>query len=86
MSSVYVGIGHDDNLMVSEFLNIKVISDTAAESSYHILYFFRIKNFIKSCFFYIEDFTSERKYCLTLSVSSVFSGTAGGITLDKENF
>ena len=84
MSSVYVGIGHYYYLMISELLHIKVVSDTAAESRYHILYLVRIEYSVESCFFYIEDLTSERKYRLAFSVSAVFCASSGGISLDEE--
>ncbi len=35
MSSVYIGIGHDNDLMISQFCNIKVLMDTCSECSDH---------------------------------------------------
>ena len=42
MRTVHVGIGHDDNLVVSELFDIELSADTAAECRYHILYFFGV--------------------------------------------
>ena len=85
MSSVDVGIGHDDYLMISQLVQVEVLSDTAAESCDHVLDFIGTEYLVKSGFFNVQDLTSQRKDGLTFTVTSVLGGTACGISLDQEN-
>ena len=69
MGAVHVGIGHDDDLVVSELAQIKVFRDTGTECGDHGSDLFISEYFIKSCFFYVKDLTTERKDSLCSSVS-----------------
>ena len=40
MRAVHVGIGHNDDLMVAEFFEVKIFADSAAEGCDHIFNFF----------------------------------------------
>lgn len=59
---------------------------SCSESCYHCSYFRISQNTVKSCFLNIENLTSKRKYSLCFSLSCTLCRTAGGITLDYENF
>ena len=42
MGTVHIGIGHDDDLVIPEFFDVEIFSDTAAECGNHILDFVRV--------------------------------------------
>ena len=81
MGAVHIGICHDDDLMVSEFADIKIIMDSRSKSCDHRLDLRIAVDFVKAGFLYIEDLSSKRKDCLSRTVSRCLSGTAGGISL-----
>ena len=86
MRSVHIGICHNDNLMIAKLCNIKILVDSCSEGSDHCLYFCIGIDFIKTGFFYIQNFTSERKNCLRCTISCCFCRTSGRITLNNINF
>ena len=84
MSSVDVGIGQDDYLVISEFRYVELVADTAAEGCDHILDLIGIEDPLESCLFNVEDLAPERKHRLAEPVSSLFGRTARGVTLYEE--
>ena len=85
MSSVDVGICHDDDLVVAELVEIEILTNIASESRDHVLDLFGAEDSVESCLLNVEDLTSERQNCLALSVTSLLCGAARGITLYKED-
>ena len=58
MSTVNVGIGHDDDLVITEFADIEVIMDTGTESRDHRLDLSIVINPVKTGFLYIKDLSA----------------------------
>ena len=81
MGAVHVGIGHDDDLVVSEFADIKVVMDAGPECGDHGLDLGVSVYFIKSCLLYIKDLSPQRQDGLRCTVSGRLRGSAGGISL-----
>ena len=86
MSSVHVSIGHDDDLMISQLVQVEVLSDTAAEGCDHVLDLIGVQDLIKSGLLNVQDLTSQRKDGLTLTVTSVLGGSTCGVSLYQEYF
>ena len=59
--------------------------DSCSEGSDHSLDLRIGIDFVKTGFFYIQNFSSERKDCLRCTVSCCFCRTAGRITLNNVN-
>ena len=85
MCTVNIGIGHDNDLVITEFTDIKVIMDTCTKCSDHSLDLCIAVNSVKTGFFYIENFASKRKYSLCRTVSCSLCRTARGISLYDVN-
>ena len=86
MCTVNVGIGHDHDLMITEFFHIKIFGDPCTESCDHISDLFGIQYSVQSCFFYVQNFTAQRQDRLCFGVSGLDGRTAGGIPFDDIDF
>ena len=85
MAAVYVSICHADDFVITQLGDVKVRTDSSTKSGNHRPNFLIGKSFVQSCFFHIEDFSTQGKNCLVLSVSSLFCGASCGESLYKEH-
>ena len=85
MGSVDVGIGHDDDLVVSQFLDVEFAADVAAERGDHVLDLVRTQDSVEPCLLNIQDLTSERQNGLSRTVPSLLCTSACGVTLYEED-
>src|SRR5690606_27722459 len=90
MRTVHVRIRHDDNTVVSEFtkvecLSILLRSYAHPERGKHILNLVTLVNLVLHRLFHVEDFTSQRKDGLKLTVPTLLSRTTCRVTLNKVN-
>ena len=81
MGTVHIGISHDDDLMISEFADIKIIMDSCSKRCDHGLNLGIAVYLVETGLLYIENLTSQREDCLGCTVSRGLCGTAGGISL-----
>ena len=81
MCTIHIGIGHNDDLVIPQFADIKVFMDTGTESRDHRLDFFIRIDLIQSCLFHIQDLTAQRQDSLGRTASCGFCASACGITL-----
>ena len=85
--TVHVGIGHDDDPVVTEFADVEIVfPDSAADSSDKRLNLFIFQHLVNSGLFHVQEFPSNRDDRLELAVSALFGGTSGGIAFDNVNF
>ena len=85
MCSVHIGIGHDHNLIVTEFGNIEIVSisfgKATSKSVDHGLDLRIGQYLVDGGLLYIEDLTADRQDSLIVTVSGSLGRTAGGISL-----
>lgn len=81
MRTIDIGIGHDNNLVITQLADIKIFIDTCTKCSDHRFNFCVAENTIQTCFFYIQNLSTKRKYCLRCTVSGSLGTSTGGITL-----
>lgn len=86
MVSVAIGIGEDDDFVVSEVIEVTIFAECASECVCDIAKFFILLNFSASGGLCVLDFSAQREDGLNSSVASLFCGTAGGIAFDEEEF
>ena len=90
MSTIDIGISHDNNLVITKLGDIEVISvsfgETTSECIDHSFDFGIGKNLVYTCLFYVQDFTSDRQDSLIHSVSCSLCRTTRRITLYDEDF
>ena len=81
MCTVNIGIGHNDDLMITKFGDIKILMDSGSKSSDHGLDLFVSVNLVQTCFLNVQDLTTKWKDRLCGTVSRCLGGTARGISL-----
>ena len=90
MCTIDIGIGHDDDLIISQLCNIKVISvsfrKSAAKCIDHRLDLCIGKHLINTCFFDIQNLTANRQDRLEITVSCRFCRSPRRISLHDKNF
>ena len=88
MGTVHVGIGHDDDLVIPQLADIKVISisfgKSAAKCIDHRLDLCIRQHFIDTCFFHVQDLTTDWKDCLEHTVSGCLRRPPGRVSLYDE--
>ena len=89
MRTVDIGIGHDDDLVIAQLGDVKVIAvafrETAAEGIDHGLDLGICQDLINAGFFYVQRLTADRQDCLIFTVSCRLCTAACRITLDDED-
>src|SRR3989344_474481 len=86
MLTVNVGVRHDDDAVVPEFIGVERFCNPHSESDDERFKFFKFYNFVQSCPFGVENFTFERKDSLEFPVATLFGAAACGITLNDKKF
>ena len=87
MASVDIGIGHDDNFMIAAFVGIEIVtSDTGAKRGNDGSDFGGIQHLVKTGTFNVQNFTAQRHNRLIAAMTPLFGRTAGGISLNDEDF
>ena len=89
MGSVDIGIRHDNNLVIAQLTDIKIISvsfrKATPECVDHCLDFRIGKHLVDTGFFNIQNFSADRHDRLIHTVSRHFGGTTGRISLYDKN-
>ena len=84
MRAVHVGIGHDDDAVVTQFFGVELFfADACAQCGNQGGDLLAGEHFFKTGFFDVQDFAFERQNSLEFAVAALFGRTAGGIALDQ---
>ena len=90
MSTIHIRIGHNHNLVVTKFSDIKVISiafgKSASKCIDHSLDFCVCKHLVNGGFLHIQDLTADRKDCLVITISGSLCRATSGISLYDKDF
>ena len=87
MRTIDVGVGHDDNAVITQFVGIELFSsNSTTHSGNQSTYFGGRKHFVESCFLDIKDLPFQRQNGLGTPVPALFCRTAGRVTLYKVEF
>ena len=91
MRTIDIGIGHDDNLVVTQLLIVgllAVFAQTEAHTQrlYDVVHLFVLEGFVPHHALHIEDLTADRQYSLELTLTTLLGRTACRVTLDDEEF
>ena len=85
--AVDVGIGHQDELAVTQPGDVEVVlADAAAERGDHGANLFVAEHLVVACLLDVEDLASQRQDGLEAAVAALLGGAAGGFSLDEVEF
>jgi len=84
VGTVNVRVGHDDDLVVADFSDVKFTAATRSDAGDNGLEFLVGNNFFDAGFFHVEHLAPEGKNRLEMPVAAHPGGTAGGVPFDDE--
>src|SRR5262249_21325277 len=82
--TVDVRIGHDDDPVVAEPIEVLVLVDAAAERGDEGRDLLRAQHLVEARALDVQDLAAERQDRLELAVASLLGGAAGALALDEE--
>ena len=86
MCTIDIGIGHDNDLVITKLFNIEILTNTGTKCSNHGFNLCIFQNPVDSCFLYIQNLTTQWKDCLCCTGSGSLCRTTGGISLYDIDF
>jgi len=91
MAAIDVGVGHDDDLMVAqlvevEFLGVLFGANGHPQGGIDVFDLLVFEDFVLHGLFDVEDFPAEGKDGLRAAVTALFGGAPSGIALHNEDF
>ena len=91
MGAVDVGVGHDDDLVVAQLVDVEafaifVAADAGAECGDQRADFGRRQHLVEAGALDVEDFSAQGQHGLVLAVARLLGGAAGRVALDDEDF
>ncbi len=86
MGTVDVGVGHHDDAVIAQFLEIEVLADAGAQGRDKGPDFRVTKHLVEAGLFDVENLTFDGQNGLEVAVAALFGGAAGAIALDDEQF
>src|SRR5262249_16713168 len=89
--AVDVGIGHDDDLVIAQLLEIEraftfAVTDACADGGDHGADFVVLKNFVEARFFDVNQFAADGQNRLEFAVAALLGGATGRVTFDDVEF
>ena len=86
MRAVDVGVGHDDDLVIAQLVDIEVVAaDAGAERRDQRADLLARQHLVEARALDVEDLAAQRQHRLELAVAALLGGAAGRIALDDED-
>src|SRR6266536_279916 len=88
MTAINISIGHDNEFMITKLYKVQCLrifrcANRYAHCSKNVAYFFILIYLMLHRFLYIQYLTTQWKNSLITSLTSLFSSTAGRISLNQ---
>ena len=84
---VDVRVGHNDDLVVAQFVDVKLVTSNARAKRHHkVTDFLGAEHTVKTGAFNVEDFTLERQNRLCATVTACLRRPTSRVTLHEEDF
>src|SRR6202049_27179 len=85
VTAIDVRIGHKNYFVIAEFTGVEIVfADAGTQRGDDGANFFVAKHLVVARFFYVENFSFERKDGLEFAVAAHFCGAACGFALNDE--
>ncbi len=87
MRAVHVSIGHDDDAVVAQLVQVVVVlADAGAQCGDQGQHFLAGQHLVEAGAFYVQDLALQRQDGLELTVAALLGGAACGVPLHQEEF
>ena len=87
MRAIYIGVGHDDDFVVAQLLDIKLISANArAKRRDQCANFLAAQHPVKPRTFHVQDLALERQNRLIGPRTALLGRPTGRVPLDQKQF
>ena len=87
MRTIHVRIGHDDDAVITQFVDIVFVAANAtAQRGDQGAHFLRRQHLVETGFFHVQNFTLERQNRLILAIPTLFGRAPRRITLHNIEF
>ena len=87
MRAVDVGVGHDDDLVIAQLVEVEVVApDAGAERGDQRADLLARQHLVEARALDVEDLAAQRQHRLIFAVAALLGGAAGRIALDDEDF
>ena len=88
VGAVHVGIGHDDDLVIADLVDVErafllAIADARADGGDEVLDFPVLQRAVEAGLLDVEDLAAQRQDRLGAAVAALFGGATGGVTFDN---
>ena len=89
--AIDVGIGHDDNLVVAQFVDVSLAVALAVNAEAHadtlddVHHRLSLKHTMPLYLLYVQNLTTQGQDSLEVTVTSLLGRTTSRVTLDEEN-
>ena len=85
VGAVDVGVGHDDDLVVAQLVDVELFAaDRRAERHHQIADLLGAEHAVEARALDIEDLAAQRQHGLVVAVAALRGRAAGGVALDDE--
>ena len=85
MATVDVGIGHEDDAVVADFVGVEFGADAGAQCRDEGGDLLAGDELVEPGFFNVEHFAAQRQDGLKLAVAALLGGASSGVSLDDED-
>ena len=86
VGAVDVGIGHDDDLIITAFAQVKFLADARTESGNHGTDFIIGQDLVEAGFFDVDDLAAQGQDGLETAVTALLGTAASRIPFDQVDF
>ena len=87
MCAIDVSIGHDDDLVVAQLVDVELVApDAGAERHDQCTDLVGAEHLVEARALHIEDLAAQREDCLVVAAAALLGGATGRVTLDDEEF
>ena len=86
MGAIHIGVGHDNDTLISQVVGHELFTDTAAQGLDQIVDFLVGLDLFDRRTGDVEDLTAQRQYGLVFTLAGGLRRAAGRIAFDQENF
>jgi len=80
--AVHVGIGHDDDFVVAQVVDVELVANAGADGLHKGLDLVALQGVVHARLFDVEDLAAQGEDCLEAAIAPLLGRAAGRVPLD----